>query len=115
ALGEGDGPFGVDLVVGVDLDGDAARAAALGGHDPQVRTALVGDPLAVGTEAGPADPVVGMVRECFRFPLAVGAGAHDVGWGAEHFADVINRLAVGRPHGGAVLAIEVGEAAIAVA
>ena len=57
-------PLGVGLVVGVDLDGQLARACRpCVRDDPQVGAALVDDPLAVAADAGPADAVVLVVGD----------------------------------------------------
>ena len=50
--------LGIDLLVGVDLDRQLARAAAVRGRDVQVRAALVDDPLAVAANAGPTNGIL---------------------------------------------------------
>src|SRR5262249_44108840 len=113
ALGERLQRLGVDLVVGVDLDGELARRVALaGGGDVQVGAALVDDPLAVGADAGPADGVVLVEGHQLRRALAIEIKADDVGRGAGGLADVGGGAAVGAPHRRGVLAVEVGHLAV---
>src|SRR5262249_27982769 len=114
AVGEGDGAFGVALVVGVGLDGQLAGTAAAGGDDPQVGAALIDDPLAVAADAGAADAVVLVGGELLGRPedgeaagAALGLGqvlADEVGRRAVDLADVVQGAAVGGPHGRGVLA-----------
>src|SRR5205814_8325514 len=51
ALGERLGVLGVLLVVGVDLDGELARRAAVRRHEPEVGAALGADPPTVAADA----------------------------------------------------------------
>src|SRR5262249_7552775 len=85
-----------------------------------VGAALVDDPLPVGADAGLADVVLAVAGDGHRLDLGRLARrrrgrnerlADDVG-GAVVFADVEEGLPVGGPHGGVVLPVEGGEAAV---
>ena len=84
ALSEGDGLLRVDLIVGVDFDGQLARLASLAGHDPKIGPALVDDPLpaigiGLGADAGTADPVFLVEGDLLRRALAGRVPTKNVG------------------------------------
>src|SRR5262249_7497422 len=121
----GDGALRVGLVVGVRLDGELARLARFGGHDPQVRPALVDDPFAGGVDARPADARLLVVGQGDRLAGGDRPGLRrrqllldDVGGAAgaaAAFANEVEVTAVGGPHRRVVLAVEGGDAAVVAA
>src|SRR6516225_6583721 len=111
--------LGVGFVIRMDLDRHPARyRAALGGDDPEIGSAFVDNPFPIAAHPGESDAVRSVEW------LAVGVGgdedrslrverlSDDIGRSPEDFADVVESLAVGGPHGRVVLSIEEGELAM---
>src|SRR6266700_1369532 len=85
---------------------------------PKIRAAFVDEPLAVATNAGFANTLVFVKRDLLWLGdrqaggIEVDLHTHDVRRTAEVLTHVVEELAVLRPHGSVVLAVEARDEAV---
>ena len=84
ALSQSNSLLRVDLIVGVDFDGQLARLRSLSRNDPKIGAALVDDPLpavgvGLGADAGAANAVFRMESDLLRRALAGRIATKNVG------------------------------------